>query len=139
MPRIDERTIADQIHEATAPVQPDDCRQANLAILAKALKASGPIVHAGHMVSLKPDGAIDFAGSKPFTKALPHTVTDEDGTTHEIPAPEPTDAGFAKQWGLPLAKSLLLSGKAAVPAPVAEVAEVSVDHPVSPPTLVGNA
>jgi hypothetical protein len=111
MPRIEHRTITDQIFEATAPVQPDDCRKVNLEILVKALATSGPVVHAGHVVSVKPDGSIDFDGSKPFTPAPPTTHTAEDGTVTEIPAPEPTDEDYAKQWGLPVASSLPLVPK----------------------------
>lgn len=108
MPRIEDRTVGDQIFEFLAPVQPDDCRAANREILAKALAATGPIVHQAKVVSLKEDGSIDFDASRTAEPNPPTTVTGEDGTVHEVPPRELTDADIAAQWGLPAASTIPL-------------------------------
>lgn len=109
MPILSERTVGDQIHEYLAPVQPDDCRAANREILAKALAVTGSVVHQGQVVSVAPDGSIDFDASRTALPNPPTTTTDEDGTVHDVAPRELTDADRAIQWGLPAASSIPLS------------------------------
>ena len=101
--------MGDQIHEFLSPVQPDDCRAANLEILAHALAATGPVVHQGQVVSAKADGSIDFDASRTAEPNPPTTTTDEDGTVHNVPPRALTDADRAAQWGLPDAGVIPLS------------------------------
>lgn len=111
MPRIEDRTVGDQIHECLADVQPEDCRKANLEILAKALAITGPVVHRGQVVTITAEGdehEIHFDASRPTTPNPPTTITDEDGTVHAIPPRELTDADIAIQWGLPDANTIPL-------------------------------
>lgn len=95
-------TIADAIREFLAPVQPDDCRHANLLILAQALKVSGPVVHHGQVVASVGEGehvSIDFE-ARTFTR-IPATETEAER--------DPTDAELAAEWGLPLASETPLT------------------------------
>lgn len=111
MPRLEDRTVGDQIHEFLAPEQPEDCRKANLEILAKALAITGPVVHLGHVVTAKTEGdehTIDFDASRPTTPNPPTTIADEDGTVHAVDPRELTDADIAIQWGLPAASTIPL-------------------------------
>lgn len=111
MPRIEDRTVGDQIHEFLATVQPEDCRKANLEILARALVVTGPVVHQAHVVSAKIEGdehTVDFDASRTVEPNPPTTVADEDGTVHEVPPRELTDADIAIQWGLPAANAIPL-------------------------------
>jgi len=115
MPRIEDRTVGDQIHEFLAPEQPDDCHKANLEILAKALVVTGPVVHRGHVVTATVEGEeheVHFDATRPTTPNPPTTITDEDGTVHAIAPRELTDADIAIQWGLTDANTIpLLSPK----------------------------
>ncbi len=89
-------TIADVIREFLAPVQPADCKHANLLHLAHALHASGPVIHDAHVVSTSGSGdepTVDFE-ARAFTR-IPATETE--------PERDPTDAELAEQWKLPLA------------------------------------
>lgn len=96
-------TVATQINEFLAPVQPDDCRQANLALLVNALRATGPIVHRGHVVSLAADGSVEFDASRPIEPIPASTTEDAEGNVTEIPARDPTDSELGERWGLPAA------------------------------------
>ncbi len=96
------RMLSTLIYAFLAPEQPDDCRQASLELLTAALKATGPVVHCGQVVSLGKDGSVDFEPCK--SEPIPASTTaDDEGNTVEVPAREPTEAEVAEQLGLPLA------------------------------------
>jgi hypothetical protein len=97
------RTIAHLIYDFLAPEQPDYCREASLQLLAEALSSTGPVIHAGQVVSVAKDGSVEFDTSRKAEPIPATTEPDDEGNTVEVPERPPTEAELAAQWGLPLA------------------------------------
>lgn len=105
------KTIASQIHDVLAPVQPDYCRHADLQVLAHALKVTGPVVHGGMIVSSQTAGEeidVDFDLTR-AVKEFATTTATRDGFAVVDISKIPPDGELAKLWGLPLASETPLA------------------------------
>lgn len=100
------RTVSHLIFDFLAPEQPDDCREASLALLAEALRSTGPVIHRGQVVSAGKDGGVDFDANRKGERIPATILVDDEGNEHEVPARDPNDADLAVQWKLPLAAEI---------------------------------
>lgn len=96
------RTVAHLIYDFLAPEQPEDCRQASLELLERALKVTGPVILEGQIVSADESG-ITFD----LSRAIDEYATEERGGKSYVNKNKiPADHDLAVAWKLPAASTL---------------------------------